>query len=204
MPHRPEAVVFDLGKVLLDFDFSLAAKALAPATRLDAEAIRLELDQSPLLHDCESGRITSHQFFQQFVQRTGYRGTESEFRTAFGDIFTSIDPMLALHAELRARGVPTYIFSNTNDIAVEHIRSRYPFFREFDGFVFSYEVGAMKPQPRIYAAVEAMTGRRGTQLLYLDDRAENVEAGAARGWQTILHCDPFVSPGEVWRRLGPR
>ena len=98
--------------------------------------------------------------------------------------------MIALHAELRQRGFKTYIFSNTNDLAIEHVRRNFPFFKNFDGYIFSYEVGAMKPQPKIYEAMEAMTGRRGADLIYLDDRAENVAAGAARGWRAILHESP--------------
>ena len=93
----------------------------------------------------------------------------------------------AYERELRQRGYATYIFSNTNDLAIEHVRRDFPFFANFDGYILSYEVGAMKPQPKIYEAMEAMTGRRGADLVYLDDRAENVAGGAARGWRAILH-----------------
>ena len=48
----------------------------------------------------------------------------------------------------------------------------------------------MKPEPLIYEAMEAMTGRRGADLVYLDDRTENIAAGAARGWRAILHETP--------------
>jgi HAD superfamily hydrolase (TIGR01509 family) len=102
-----------------------------------------------------------------------------------------------LHAELRRRGIPTYIFSNTNDLAIEHIRRNFPFFQNFDGYIFSYEVGAMKPEAKIYDALEAMTGRRGTDIIYIDDRLENIEAGAARGWRTILHETPEKSRAEL-------
>ena len=51
----------------------------------------------------------------------------------------------------------------------------------------------MKPDPKIYEALEALTGKRGAEILYLDDRPENVEAGAARGWQVILQTDPEKS-----------
>jgi len=51
-------------------------------------------------------------------------------------------------------------------------------------------VGAMKPLPEIYAAMEAMAGRRGADLIYIDDRAENIAAGVARGWRAILHETP--------------
>jgi HAD superfamily hydrolase (TIGR01509 family) len=75
-------------------------------------------------------------------------------------------------------------------MAVEHVRLNFPFFKNFDDYILSYEVGAMKPQPKIYEAMEAMTGKRGADLIYIDDRPENIEAGAARGWRAILHEHP--------------
>ena len=113
-----------------------------------------------------------------------------EFGEFFADIFTAIPPMIEIHAGLRRRGIPTYIFSNTNDLAVEHIRRNFPFFRDFDGYIYSYEVGAMKPEAKIYEVLEKLAGRRGADIVYLDDRPENVAAGAARGWRTILHETP--------------
>jgi HAD superfamily hydrolase (TIGR01509 family) len=98
--------------------------------------------------------------------------------------------MIALHEELWRQKIPTYIFSNTNDIAVEHIRRNFPFFKHFDGYIFSYEVGAMKPDAKIYEAMEKMCGKRGSEIIYIDDRPENVDAGAARGWQVVLHETP--------------
>ncbi len=74
--------------------------------------------------------------------------------------------MIELHAELRQRGFKTYIFSNTNDLAIEHIRRNFPFFQNFDGYIFSYEVKSMKPGPAIYEALERMArpARRGDCL----------------------------------------
>ena len=51
----------------------------------------------------------------------------------------------------------------------------------------------MKPDALAYDAVEKTTGYSGSELLYIDDRPENIEAGAARGWKTILHTDPRVT-----------
>lgn len=198
----PKAVVFDLGKVLLDFDYRIAARTLAPKSRFDAEEFKRVVDQSPLLHRYESAEIGTAEFFAEVGRLTGYHGTLPEFRAAFGDIFSEIPAMIALQRELRERGVPTFIFSNTNEIAVGHIRERFPFFAHFTGYVYSHEVGCMKPAPRIYQAIEAITGLTGADLLYLDDRAENIEAGAGRGWQTILHHDPAATVPDVWTRLG--
>jgi len=186
---RPRGVVFDIGKVLLDFDYSIAARAMVAHCPLDADSIRRALDQSTLLHEYETGALSTADFFERVRTATRFRGELGLFREMFANIFTPIDAIVKLHSDLRARGVPTYIFSNTNEIAVGHMRRRFPFFSQFQGYVLSFEEGAMKPQPRIYEGVERLSGLRGAELLYLDDRPENVAAGAARGWRAIHHID---------------
>ena len=109
--------------------------------------------------------------------------------------------MVELHAALRQQQMPTYIFSNTNDFAVRQIRRRFPFFSNFDGYILSYEHGLLKPDATLYEVVERETGRRGPEILYLDDRPENIAAGAARAWQVILHESPETSRA-VFERLG--
>jgi HAD superfamily hydrolase (TIGR01509 family) len=105
--------------------------------------------------------------------------------------------MVALHAELRQRGIPTYIFSNTNELAVRHIRGRFPFFSQFDGYVYSYEHHAMKPDAKIYQVLERLSGHAGSAILYVDDRAENIQAGRQQGWQAILHESPDATRRQV-------
>ena len=190
---KPSIVVFDLGKVLLDFDYSIAGRRVAAQAKMSDEEVHKFLNQSPLLYRYETGLMTRVEFFDEVCQATGFSGNLEEFGGFFADIFAEMPPMIALHAELRNRSVPTYIFSNTNDLAIEHIRRNFPFFANFDGYILSYEVRSMKPDVKIYEALEAMTGRRGAEILYLDDRPENVEAGAARGWQVILQTDPAKS-----------
>jgi FMN phosphatase YigB (HAD superfamily) len=184
---RPKAVVFDLGKVLVDFDYTRAGRRMAARTDLSPEEVQRFIDQSPLLVRFETGRINRSQFFAEVQSATGFAGTLDEFSAFFSDIFSPIEPMLQLHAALRQRGVPTYLFSNTNELAVGHIRKTFPFFSQFNGYVCSFEHGAMKPDPRLYQVMEHTTGLSGAELFYLDDRAENVAAGAARGWQAVLH-----------------
>ena len=190
-------VVFDLGKVLVDFDYTPATRKIAARSAKAPEDLHSHIGGSPLLIQYETGLITRHEFFAELRQTTGFRGDLAEFSAFFADIFTPILPMIELHAELRRRGVPTCIFSNTNDLAIEHIRRNFPFFQNFDGYIFSYEVKAMKPDAKIYAALEAMTGRRGGEIIYIDDRLENIEAGAAHGWRTILHETPEQSRAEL-------
>jgi FMN phosphatase YigB (HAD superfamily) len=188
--NTPSVVVFDLGKVLVDFDYGIAAAKISQRSRFSPAQVRELLDHSPLLYRFETGLMTNEEFYGEVCATCGFSGSMVEFGAAFADIFSEIKPMIALHAALRAGGVPTYIFSNTNDIAIGHIRSRFPFFSNFDGYVLSYQHGAMKPTAKIYEVVENETGQKGKAILYLDDRAENVEAGVGRGWQALLHETP--------------
>ena len=183
-------IVFDLGKVLVDFDYSIAVSRIANRSTLSPTEVEQFFFHSPSLVDYESGRLTRQAFFNQARQAINFRGTMEEFGNFFADIFSEIPPMIELHAELRQNGFKTYIFSNTNDLAVEHIRRNFPFFGNFDGYIYSYEVGAMKPDAKIYQALEQVAARRGAEIIYFDDRPENVAAGAAHGWRAILHETP--------------
>lgn len=188
--HLPSVVVFDLGKVLLDFDYSIAARKIAARAKSKPDAIRVFVDHMPVLLRYETGLLTREEFFAEICALTGYDGDIEEFGLYFGDIFSPIEPMIELHAAIHREKIPTWIFSNTNDLAIEHIRRNFPFFKNFDGYIFSHEQGSMKPEVKIYEALERMAGRRGSEILYIDDRPENIDAGAARGWQTILHESP--------------
>lgn len=190
---KPSVVVFDLGKVLLDFDYGIMARQLEPLSRLKGAELKRVIDQSPLLHEYETGQISTPELYAKFVEMSGFSGSLEDFSAAFADIFSPIPEMLELHQSLRGRQVPVFIFSNTNELAVRHIRRQFAFFAHFDGFVFSHEVGAMKPAAKIYEAVEAVTGRRAGEILYIDDRPENIEAGTARGWQAVLHQHPHMT-----------
>jgi glucose-1-phosphatase len=180
-------VVFDLGKVLVDFDYTIAAKKVVARGTKSLENLHDFLSSSPVLIQLETGLITPLQFFSEVQKWTGFNGTADEFHGYFADIFVPIEPMVELHAELWKKKIPTYIFSNTNDIAVTHIRHNFPFFSQFDGYILSYQIGAMKPNAKIYEALEKMAGRRGADIFYIDDRAENVQGGQVRGWQVVLH-----------------
>ena len=182
--------IFDLGKVLVDFDYSIAAKKIAARSAKAPADLHAFLGSSPLLVDYESGRLTRQAFYEAIRDAIGFRGDLAEFGDAFADIFAEMPGTIGLHGELRRRGFKTYIFSNTNDLAIEHVRRNFSFFQNFDGYIFSYAVGAMKPDAPIYEAMEKMCGQRGADLIYLDDRAENIAAGAARGWRVILHETP--------------
>lgn len=189
----PQIVVFDLGKVLLDFDYGIVAPRIAAQGKVTALEAKRLLNQSPLLHRFETGLMTKQQFYDEVSAATGFQGNIEAFGEIFGDIFTPILPMIELHAAVRKQGVPVYIFSNTNELAIGHIRRHHPFFADFDDYIFSYEHGAMKPDEKLYEVLERVTRRRGAEIFYLDDRPENIEAAAVRGWRAVLHETPEKS-----------
>jgi HAD superfamily hydrolase (TIGR01509 family) len=192
MTNTP-AIVFDLGKVLLDFDYSKSSRLFAARSQATPGEVEKLINHTPLLYRYETGLMTREEFYREVSTQAAFRGNLEEFSAIFADIFEPIPEMIELQATLRKLGVPTFIFSNTNDLAIAHIRQKYPFFGNFDGYIFSYEHGAMKPSVKLYEVVERETCRRGGDIIYLDDRAENVDAGAARGWRAILHETPAGS-----------
>jgi HAD superfamily hydrolase (TIGR01509 family) len=196
-----KTVVFDLGKVLVEFDYAIAGRKLALRAKMAASELGKFLIHVPLIVQYESGFLTSEQYYQQVRAATGFLGDMDEFALSFADIFTPIEPMVQLHAELRREGFPCFIFSNTNDLAIRYIRRNFHFFNNFDGYILSYEHGSMKPEPKLYEIVEAQSDARGAEILYLDDRPENIAAGAARGWQVILQESPEKTRATI-RKMG--
>ena len=184
--HAP-VFIFDLGKVLVDFDYTLAARKIAARSTKSPRTCTLFSAVRRCWCNTRAARSRVSSFTMPSARPLAFRATWQEFGGYFADIFTAMPGTIALHAELRQRGYQTFIFSNTNDLAIEHVRRSFPFFKDFDGYILSYEVKPLKPQPGIYEALEALTGRRGADLVYLDDRQENIEAGAQRGWRTVLH-----------------
>jgi epoxide hydrolase-like predicted phosphatase len=196
-----KAIVFDLGKVLVDFDYEIAARKIAARSGISLEQIHEIICRSPILFRYETGQLTTQQFFEAVCAETGFDGGIEEFSESFANIFVPIEEMVRFQSKIRSLGHPTFIFSNTNDLAVTHIRRNFPFFSNFDDYILSYQHGVMKPDERLYMVVERQSGRSGGEIVYLDDRAENIAAAVARGWHAILHQSPRQTLAAI-RELG--
>ena len=84
-----KAVVFDLGKVLVDFDYSIAARRLAARAQMPPAEIKRFIANSPLFPQLERGVLTSEQFYDGIRAATGFRGSRAEFENFFADIFVA-------------------------------------------------------------------------------------------------------------------
>ncbi len=101
-----------------------------------------------------------------------------------------IDHSVRLLHRLKARGVPVFILSNIGDGNFELAERSFDFIAAADLAFVSGRLNLMKPDPAIYAAVESGSGVAPEGLLFVDDRAENIAAAEARGWQAHLFDGP--------------
>jgi FMN phosphatase YigB (HAD superfamily) len=186
------AVCFDLGKVLLDFNWTQPLMEIAKQSPLPLEEISARLSHDNEILGYERGAITTAKFFTHLKKRLEYKGMAKELRRLFTEIFTPLTENIAL-AALLAPHYPLAIISNTNDTHIAYAEGAYSFFTLFPHRIYSHEIGAMKPEPKIYErAREAVGSPDKTEMLFIDDLETNILGAAALGWQTI-HLRPDVS-----------
>ena len=187
--NRIEAVVFDLGNVLLPFNWDLAIDRFCARVGCSRRELDDYIVTTPFVHQLETGALGKDQFFCRLARDFRFTGTYEEFAEIWSDIFTSSAPMLALAAALKGR-LPRFILSNTNPIHIEFVFQRFPAIRDFDGHILSHEVGLLKPDPRIYEVTTRRFGLKPAQTVFIDDILANAEGARAAGWQAIHHQNP--------------
>lgn len=177
--------LFDIGRVLLDFDFESSLSRLLP-DEIEDPRDRL----SRLLErkdELESGHVAADDYIAWALKVMGSDASHEEFREAWCDIFTPNEAMWQRVHELKADGHKLVLLSNINSIHSPWIYEAYPEFELFDGAVMSFEVGCIKPQPAIYEYALEAHGLEVDQTLYIDDVPENVDAGRAVGLSSWLY-----------------
>jgi len=190
------AVCFDLGKVLLHFDWKVMLDRIAAKSSLSPDEISRLLKEDPQAIAYETGAITSAKFFSHLKKNLHYKGTAKELRAAFSEIFTPLTEHIAL-AALLAPHYPLAIISNTNEAHIVHAEATYSFFSLFPVRIYSHQVKAMKPDRAIYqAALTALGGIDPLETLFIDDLEPNILGAVQLGWQTI-HLRPGVDLREA-------
>ncbi len=179
-----DAIVFDLGNTLLAFDESLAVKRLAARTGKTPQHINEYGRSTPYVTELALGKITKLRFFYTVARDLEFEGTYEEFALIWSEIFTPIEPMMALAQSLKHR-LPRLLLSNTNGIHMDYVFQHYPFFLEFDGHVLSHEVGLLKPDPAIFQHAVKTYGLTPDRTVFLDDIAANAEAARHAGFKAV-------------------
>ena len=179
-----EHVVFDLGKVLVDFSYSqlfpLLRKRGALISDVEDFANRVRLV------DYEHGQISTDEFLLNINTLLNTPLDEIELKNAWCGIFTPIPQMLTLARQLHTQ-VGVYIISNTGKIHWNYLQERFSLADFYKDAFASFEVGQMKPVASIYKTAEERFGFSPEQVVFIDDRLENVEGARACNWQAIHH-----------------
>lgn len=184
-----EAVVFDIGNVLIEWQPERHYDSLMPQAR--REAMFAEVD----LHRMNDAIDRGAPFYETVVAHAAQHPQwHAEIMRWHDDWLKMASPViphsLRLMKALQAKGVPVFALSNFGIGTFELACGPYPFLRDFDQPYISGYMGVTKPGPRIYELLEEGSGLKGAALLFADDRADNIQAAAARGWKTHLFTTP--------------
>jgi len=186
---QPEAVIFDIGNVLIEWQPERFYD------RVIGEARRREMFASVDLH-AMNDRVDLGGPFRETVYAM------ADACPQFGDEIRmwhdhwiematpAIDRSVALLRALRSKAVPVFALSNFGIESFDYAETHYPFLGEFDRRYISGHMKVIKPDAEIYRMVEEDCGIAPEALLFADDRADNIDIARTRGWQTHLFDGP--------------
>lgn len=179
-----KTVIFDLGRVLVHFDFKRGYRALEGLCPHEAADIPKLLAGTGLVERFETGLVEPRDFVAEITRVLDLSVDYEGFCEIWSSIFMHTLVPESMLEGLKAR-YRLLLLSNTNAIHFEMVRRSYPMLRHFDGLILSYEVKAMKPQPAIYrAAIERAECEPG-ECFYTDDIAEYVAGAQAMGIDAV-------------------
>ncbi|MDD5583708.1 MAG: hydrogenase maturation protease [Candidatus Omnitrophica bacterium] len=165
-------LAFDLGRVLFDFDYSIALDKIKDKLGVPVEKAAQELVKNDFPLDFEKGLLSAQEFYIKFKQAFKTHLTYEEFVDAWSDIFTPKKEVIGLIERLQYV-YPVYLISNINELHFEHLHERHPeIFRLFDTLLLSYKIKSVKPETKIYAELKKISGAQYTDILYIDDRED--------------------------------
>lgn len=185
----PTAVVFDIGRVLFEWELSaLFAKLIADPDELAWFVSNVVTEEWHFQHD--RGRPLADMLPERIAQYPAYETHIRAYAARFNE--TVPGPVAGVHEivhRLHAAGVPIYGLTNFGDELWARFRPAQPIFDLFADVIVSGTEKIAKPDPAIYAITEVRIGRRGAELFFTDDNPANIAAACARGWQAHVFTD---------------
>jgi putative hydrolase of the HAD superfamily len=194
------ALIFDLGKVIVPFDFSRGYRAMEGLCGIPAADIPRRIGTTDLVIRFETGLVTPEDFVTELTALLGLHVDYDRFCEIWSSIFLPDTLIPEAMLESLARNYRLLLLSNTNAIHFAMIRERYPFVRHFHHLILSHEVKAMKPSPKIYREAIARSGCRPEECFFTDDIAAYVEAARKEG----IDAEQFVSLEKLQENLKSR
>lgn len=188
MKH-PEAVVFDVGNVLIEwqperfYDAEIGeARRRTMFEAVDIIGINERVDRGEHFTDTIYAAAEQHPEWRDEIRMWHDRWIEMASPV--------IDHSVRLMRALQAKGIPVFSLTNFGIQSYDYAATKYPFLKDFDRDFISGHMRVTKPDPAIYSQLEATSGVKGDALLFADDRHENITAAQAFGWQTHLFEGP--------------
>jgi len=187
---RIRAVIFDIGRVLIRVDLSRAVEGLSQAIPLSPEELWKALQNDPRWMDWQEGRISPRDWHLHISKRLGGSLSFEEFTAAWN---SALDPEPIQTDEFLGGLAKKYkmaVLSNTDPIHMANEEARYAFFRHFPVRIYSYRVGASKPNPLIYR--EALRGCKVSahEAVFIDDVPAYVDAAKQLGMAGLVFQSP--------------
>ncbi len=201
-PNSADALLFDLGRVVLDVDFNRTLECWADhAGCAPADLIaKFALDDSFERH--ERGEIEDAEFFASLRNSLGIEVTDAQFLEGWNAIFAGEMPEIAPLLARAAQRVPLYAFSNTNRAHEAHFSKAFAgVLGHFKQIFLSSTIGLRKPDAAAYDHVVKEIGLPAGRIVFFDDVVENIEGARARGL-TAVHVTSTRDVAEALAALG--
>jgi putative hydrolase of the HAD superfamily len=198
----PKFIYFDLGQVLLHFDRERQCQQMAEVAGAAAEKVHAVVFDSGLHWKYEAGELTSQQFYETFCRQTDTRPEYEALLHADSDIFRMNPTIAALVAALQGAGHRLGVLSNTCEAHWNLVsRGQYGILPgAFEQCVLSFEVGAIKPDEKIFRVAAERAGCVPAEIFYADDTPGHVAAARALGFDAVLYTDTATLAEELVRR----
>jgi len=186
---QPQAVVFDIGNVLLEwYPEPFYDRVIGQDRR---KALFAAVDLYTMNQAVDLGAPFRSSVYALADRHPEWRTEICLWHDRWIDMAARAIPHSArLMRALRARGVPVFSLTNFGVESLELAARHYPILAEFDREYVSGHLQLIKPGPGIYAALEADCGIAPEALIFTDDKRENIDVAAARGWQVHLFEGP--------------
>jgi HAD superfamily hydrolase (TIGR01509 family) len=183
----PSTIISDLGKVVLWFDNNIFYRKMTAYCSKSIDEMRAVVHNNfELIELFDEGTLTPREFYERAVALLGARIGYDEFVAAYVDVFSRNQPVIDLYRGLKGR-MKLILLSNTDPLRFGFVRERFPDIFFFDDYVLSYEVQAIKPDPKIYREAIKRAGASPASCIFVDDLEENIAGAAALGVKVILY-----------------
>jgi len=198
LPAAADALLFDLGRVVLDLDFNRTLRHWASHAGCEPDHLMKRFSRDELYQRHERGEISDQAFFTGLRTLLAIDISDAQFLEGWNAIFVGEIPGMRRLLARAARRLPLYAFSNTNVAHVEYFSTRFPdLLGHFREIFASSKIGLRKPDAEAYDYVVKAIGVPANRVVFFDDLAENV-AGAQACGLTAVHV---TSPDDVARAL---